>query len=561
MAELSPRESVIAQYLRSPDTLDSAQTFLASAAREAASGGVDVMGHLTKIEAGKDVLADMQKMTCLERLLQYTELHEQFRPLVRSLFFERAGSSSTTEYMEGPLELFLKLTGSARASLLTSELLAPKAWSWLMRGSSIKVAQLMTALLCAEGVWDRIPVNDIGAQIFSKTYSAPPQEDVDMSSPELSLGLVEGQDGEDKENEDVIWFRFLQLAADLARTRNVAIPGGLEAVAAAYFTEDILLKLNAVEFWNQLGESAVGRAFLLTNGLPDRIAAELADDATLSLDDRVAPTCVLYLAFIVAQNEDKLLVEQQATGGAPSTTTTTGAAAGSTTTMKQSSSMLKRYFHPVLKPWVERFLEAPASAGEVPKLVALRVFGQLAASVADETFFEQELQTSFAPLWRLAAQDALLGTNMERCKLALVQWIAIASRFPSRARHVLEPLVSHVLPEKTDLRPFAYQLLARMSRDSNLALQLLQAESVRALLLDFGSETTHDARMEKHGFVRALLGRPDGNAQEALQHDQDVASRVLDEKAYATLAEYADKGPYAATILKQAKVQVGKETA
>ena len=138
---------------------------------------------------------------------------------------------------------------------------------------------------------------------------------------------------------------------------------------------------------------------------------------------------------------------------------------------------------------------------------------------------------------------------MERCKLAITQWVGITQLFPIRAQCIVEDLVTKVLADKTDLRPFIYQLLANMAKDPTVALQLIQAEPIRNLLLDFASETTHDARMEKHVFVKNLI-----------RNEAGIARQVLDDKAYSLLDTYVSKGPYG-LVVQDAKVQVAKESA
>ena len=71
---------------------------------------------------------------------------------------------------------------------------------------------------------------------------------------------------------------------------------------------------------------------------------------------------------------------------------------------------------------------------------------------------------------------------------------------------------------------------------------VISNENVRQLLLDFGSETTHDARVEKHLFAKALAKSP--GVQQKLSAD-----------AFEMLQVYANKGPY--MTLTEERVEVG----
>lgn len=88
-----------------------------------------------------------------------------------------------------------------------------------------------------------------------------------------------------------------------------------------------------------------------------------------------------------------------------------------------------------------------------------------------------------------------------------------------------------------------YQFLAAAARAdaATNAAQILADSRVRALLLDFGSEASHDARVEKHGVALALAASA-------------AAVATLDATAAGMLQTYARKGPYMTVVQDRAEV-------
>eukprot|EP00392_Amoebophrya_sp_AT5.2_P011643 g11722.t1 len=499
---LSPREQVLAEYLRSPDTLESAQ----SLARNATA-----MQYLTSIEPTpqKDALADTQRVTCLKRILQYPEMWVQFQPVLLSLW-QMCRAAHATERMQAPLELLLSLDKTEALSvLLPDELLHPQNWAWMFvdgdanhnaTSSSLKSSQLCTALLCRATVIARLPVEQLSAFFGGADFRR----------------MCEGS--------DEVKFRFLQLIADLIRANATVPENALVLLRDSYFTDDILLKLNAIELFQHLGASDQGRSFLLKGGLPEKIAQELnGEDASnaVTLDERVAPTCVLFLGYIVAQEPQKYFA--------------------------------KFFSRGPLRTWVGRFLAAPATA-DVAKLCLLKLFGAI-GQISDEEFASAETGfTAFHPELLKFAKDSVSGkntTNAEKSKTAIASWITITAKFPHRGVDIVDDAIYLLRPEvaalNAELRPFVYQLLANCAKDSVASLRVIQAEQVRTVLLDFASETTHDSRVEKHQFVRNLVSCT------------DVCENVLEEGAMGMLKVYAEKGPYMTLMGGEARVKVGEE--
>ena len=66
-----------------------------------------------------------------------------------------------------------------------------------------------------------------------------------------------------------------------------------------------------------------------------------------------------------------------------------------------------------------------------------------------------------------------------------------------------------VLLEKLDFRPFTWQLLAAIvnGADKSIARSMVAPanEEFRKVIADIASETTHDARMEKHAFIKRFV--------------------------------------------------------
>merc|ERR1712085_21468 len=105
----------------------------------------------------------------------------------------------------------------------------------------------------------------------------------------------------EEEGGDIHSLRFRLLEFSVAVARNcggkISSSRSLAPVAAAYFSDDILIKLNAVELFVELGSSEIGRNFLSEQHMIEKIAEELKDENFSSIDSRVTPTCALFLSY------------------------------------------------------------------------------------------------------------------------------------------------------------------------------------------------------------------------------------------------------------------------
>ncbi|CAD7960960.1 unnamed protein product [Amoebophrya sp. A120] len=514
MSALSPRESTLADFLRSPDTVENAMELVQN---------THILNYLTDTTPqqnqnnNKDHLSDVQRLQVLKRLLQYSQLWDKFATFVTKLWKPLSTSGrnrATAEKFEEQanliqpvLELLLSLDGDtaveARSNLITADLLKFDNFAWMLK-QDLKTANLLTKLLCETGVKERVELVNTE----------------EHNSQDFSL-LVSAQTEDDEKK-----FRYLQLVADLI-SADVEVPkSAFQLLVQAYFTEDILLKLNAVQLFEQLGTSRYGRKLLLTENLPNLIKQELTegDNMQLSLDPKIAPMCVLFCCFILQQEPENYFND---------------------------------LYEQLILKYVEEFLAAP-NTNEIAKLCLLKMFG----AVFQVHFPNSQKNAVVESNWVEFAKGAIAkSTNPEICKAGLVAWIIATTSTEKNqeskanlkiAPHVIRPALELLTKQSlnAELRPFLYQLLANLACDFSCARMLIESDEIRQILLDFGSETTHDGRVEKHLFVKNLLEKT------------EVCRQLLDEQGLEMLELYVRKGPYGAVgSMMEARVQVGQETA
>ena len=477
----------MAAYLKGPDTLEAAEHLL---------NQVDV-GTLASTISGRDELADKQRLLCVEKLFGHESICQRFQPVVCQLFGVAtrkgkgaAAPASPAEELVPVLELFLRLQSAQNRFLLLKPVFEGE-WFWLLTGDSIKVAELATELVCADGVWNRVSgiIPKLGQVVGEKCGGGA-----------TTAGAY----------DDIVRFRFLHLVSELAARHECVVPNGFAKIAESFFTEDILVKLNAIEVFQTLNRSTAGQRFLFEEaGLPERIANELADPMSSSLDPRIAPICVLFLSHVIRQRPDPYL---------------------------------GKFFDSVLLPLLTEFVHSSPVQYPLHKFTVVRVVGEL-GQLPDWKFLGGGEVGSPARGVFEFAKEAVLATNEELQKVSLTAWIAITDAYPQRAAVILEHVLRVLREKGAEPRPFCYQFLANAARSEEMAMFIIQSDQIRNLLLDFGSETTHDARVEKHRFAKELVQRR-------------AVRNLLEREAFDMLQAYVDKGPYNMTIVQE-RVAVG----
>mmetsp|Transcript_97715 Transcript_97715/g.174075 ORF Transcript_97715/g.174075 Transcript_97715/m.174075 type:complete len:498 (-) Transcript_97715:50-1543(-) len=305
--------------------------------------------------------------------------------------------------------------------------------------------------------------------------------------------------------------RALSLFVELGRSSEcfavLENRGAYQKVLDAFLTDDLLLKLNAVELMDALSSYDAGQAFLGRAGLPEQLARELADpycEPSIRL-------CVTRLLGLVLRRT-------------PST-----------------ASVLLPGREAPFPLSVAGLMD---SRDQSEKLCALNAWVDASTGLEGLTFFLR---------WTPLLQDIVSmtsSTQNEVAKGAMAAWAAVLEERPPAAaataagpeaeiweiaeQRVL-PLVLKNLTGKPfpDVRPHTWHLLAVLVRSQKAAQQAMPAQELRDLLLNFQSEQSADARIEKHKLVQTLM----------TEHRQFLGN-FLNEEVYTLLTDYVQQGPY-----------------
>eukprot|EP00747_Dinoflagellata_sp_TGD_P087322 gnl/TRDRNA2_/TRDRNA2_163591_c0_seq2.p1 gnl/TRDRNA2_/TRDRNA2_163591_c0~~gnl/TRDRNA2_/TRDRNA2_163591_c0_seq2.p1 ORF type:complete len:515 (+),score=86.91 gnl/TRDRNA2_/TRDRNA2_163591_c0_seq2:49-1545(+) len=329
------------------------------------------------------------------------------------------------------------------------------------------------------------------------------------------LGRLDGQAGAQKAS-DIVAIRLLHLFVDLGRSSDeifaaLEARGCFKRVLAAFLTDDILLKLNAVELMDSFGSYKAGQDLLCREGVPEHLARDLINP----IDDSIQLCVTRLLGCVLRRAPDKL------------------------------SALLPSRDAPLAQA-IGSFL---ASRDVSQKLCALGAWANISAHPAGVAFFVQwpELMQAIA---------AMVASPLhEVCKGAMAAWAAVlggegeASKSDvagiwAMAQQKVLPLVLKNLASKPfpDVRGHVWRLLAILVQPTQAAQTILVSEEIRDTLLDFTSETEYDARIAKHEFVQQLVKL----------HGSWIGS-FLDEKVEEMLQEYSKQGacwrPNEATLI------------
>mmetsp|Transcript_90557 Transcript_90557/g.255654 ORF Transcript_90557/g.255654 Transcript_90557/m.255654 type:complete len:498 (+) Transcript_90557:93-1586(+) len=326
---------------------------------------------------------------------------------------------------------------------------------------------------------------------------------------------------------DVERIRVLHLFVDLGRTAEDCFSrleerGAFQQVIGAFLTEDILLKLNAVELMDALGSFQAGQEFLTRQGVPERLARELMDP----MNDASVRVCVVRLLGFV---------------------------------MLRSPQALSIVLPGRESPFAHALAEFLESRDPTEKLCALNAWSNISAHADGLAFFLQWSDIVQAVIALVAAPQ------MEVCKGAMTCWTCVLgnqqppeagamevdgsiAQLWSIACERLLPLVLKNLTAKPfpEVRTHTWRLLATMSRSNQIARRELTSEEMRDMLFDFTSETSSEARIAKHEFVATLT-----------KHHGSWLGSFLNEDVEKILEEYARQGPHwapreaAATVADQ----------
>ena len=298
----------------------------------------------------------------------------------------------------------------------------------------------------------------------------------------------------------------ISASGDSNSSSSITIPPSLFQLISDSFlkTDDLLLKLNAIELFQQLGQSEQGRRFLSSNEVVEKIGEQLTSEVAM-MDDRVVPTCVLFLAYAMRINGCN----------------------ESDDSKKKSKELYDKFYKSSMEPLLKEFAYTPPAdpSSDYKKFTLLKVFSEL--SQLEESVvpgIEAEVCSNGDPLLYSFAKGCLTSTNVERCKSAICSFISYpnggnTSDNKIRTLHSILPIVVDVWANKCgsnpELRPFVYQLLQRgaeVSTSDNCVKFLLieSGHAFRSTLLEpcTTSESSHDARVEKSILLKKLIENP-----------------------------------------------------
>lgn len=305
---------------------------------------------------------------------------------------------------------------------------------------------------------------------------------------------------------DVQRIRVLALFVQLGRAgtecfSSLEQKGAFEKVLGSFLTDDLLLKLNAVELMDALGSYELGQDYLARSNVPEKLEADLLDPYC---DGSVRLCVTRLLGFIAGRSAT-------------------------------ASELLLRSH------------EAPFPQSIAGLLDSRDITSRLCAIHAWATSTLQNKGLVFFLKWRPMLEEmvSLLGaTQNEIAKGAMDAWtIVLQARAPedqdaAELWSMADSLTGPVLKNLTnkpfpDVRPHTWQLLSVLCRSQKAAQKALQSSELRELLLNFQSEASTDARYAKHTLVKTLVDC----------HSHWI-SGLLDSEVMDMMTQFAQQGPY-----------------
>ncbi|CAK9070433.1 unnamed protein product [Durusdinium trenchii] len=396
------------------------------------------------------------------------------------------------------------LTRGASATEPRLRLTVAKLLAHLASGGEASVGRLLDAglfNLCEPLLLDEeTGVAETAAKAVRAGVAVPPgQQALVASSGSLTEVLLRRL----PELPDVQRIRVLALFVQLGRVAEIfpllEQQGAFEKVLGSFLTDDLLLKLNAVELMDALGSYELGQEFLARSNVPQKLEADLLDPYC---DGSVRLCVTRLLGFIAGRS----------------------AAA--------AEQLLRSH-------------EAPFPQSIAGLLDSRDVAARLCAIHAWATAMLQTKGLGFFLRWKPMLQEMvslISATQNEIAKGAMDAWaIVLEVRAPedqdaaelwgmaeSLAEPVLKNLTNKPFP---DVRPHTWQLLSVLCRSRKAAQQALQSPELRNLLLNFQSEASTDARHAKHNLVKTLVDC----------HAQWIGG-LLDSEVMDLMLQFAEQG-------------------
>mmetsp|Transcript_19750 Transcript_19750/g.37148 ORF Transcript_19750/g.37148 Transcript_19750/m.37148 type:complete len:495 (+) Transcript_19750:26-1510(+) len=335
------------------------------------------------------------------------------------------------------------------------------------------------------------------------------QQAIIGGGPACGQSLSEALQSRLKELNDVQRIRILALFVDLGRASAEAF-AALEArkafdqVLQSFLTDDLLLKLNAVELMDALGSYERGQDFLARANVPDKLAQDLADPCC----DPSVRLCVTRLLGFIAGRSRTSAEILFSSHEAPFPQSIAG--------MLDSRDVSERLC--AINAW------ATASLQQTGLVFFLRWKPLLQEMVSLVSATQNEVAKGAMDAWATILQDRTPDSEKEGADREI--WTVAEQVTPAALKNLsVKPF--------PDVRPHTWRLLSILTRSRSAAQQALQSQEVQELLLNFQSENSSDARYAKHDVVKTLL-----------KWHSNWLSGLLDTEVFELMSQFAQQGPY-----------------
>eukprot|EP00931_Biecheleriopsis_adriatica_P101147 TRINITY_DN76355_c0_g1_i1.p1 TRINITY_DN76355_c0_g1~~TRINITY_DN76355_c0_g1_i1.p1 ORF type:complete len:505 (+),score=118.05 TRINITY_DN76355_c0_g1_i1:56-1570(+) len=486
----------------------------------AAQAAREFVGGPRVVQAAHHLLNSFPLRSLCEALVNARA--EDAEPLVKALENLTEIEEVRPLFLQDDVKEFLTqgaIAPDPRLRLMVGKLLAQLAQGGEAAVTNLLESGLLSLCECLIVDDETGPAEAAAKAVLAAIKCSAGQQALLGASPGDGSSLAEKLQGRLQELPDVQRIRALALFVEVGRSSPEAFArleqrGAFEKVLGAFLTDDLLLKLNAVELMDALGSYAAGQEYLGRAGLPERLAAELADPCCES-SIRLCVTRLLGLVLSRAPSSAAALLP------------------GREAPFPQSVAGLLNSRDPAeklcaLNAWADASLQLEGLTFFLRWTPLLQEVLSLAAAPQNEV--AKGAMSAWATVLKdrsppsldnsPAAEPSAAGPDAELWDIAEQRLLPL----------VLKNLASKPFP---DVRPHTWHLLAVLVRSRRAVQQAVPAEEMRTLLLDFQSETSTDARYEKHGLVKALM-----------QSHSQWLENFLGEEVFALLNDYMKQGPY-----------------
>eukprot|EP00921_Rhytidocystis_pertsovi_P009182 GHVQ01014774.1.p1 GENE.GHVQ01014774.1~~GHVQ01014774.1.p1 ORF type:complete len:377 (+),score=45.31 GHVQ01014774.1:762-1892(+) len=317
---------------------------------------------------------------------------------------------------------------------------------------------------------------------------------------------------EDMEVKVRVFQLFVSLGAVSERAFEYFEERIFKLLLSAYFSDDLLVKLNVVELINQLGQTPKGVEMLSREDMPRKLVRDLSPDALLDDAGRV---CVLNVISNILRMNPTLVEDL----------------------VKQNGTIMNT---------LEEFLICPRTH---TNFIALRRSGLYSWGNICSTPQGLKAIESRPDLTALAA-ESLADSSCETSVpvASMCAWTSVLSSHRVVEDEVVLKVLSVILRQPfNDIRVHGYELLTALMMFPFAARRLCLSKDHVRLLTDFLSENDIHSKYAKHTLVKTIVSR-----------HREWLTTEIDTDVLRDLDAFAAGGPFfvplgaSATVDKQA---------